>query len=207
MNKSHKMLLDITSRHLISSPLKDKENIIIEEIVNLNEELKKDAPVFKQTVNNAFFVNGTIGAAIYLTFKDRMETGAIDKVNDIFMEFFRKIVEESKITQSFYSIIHKIPFVGRIICCLMTRLKETEGWIAKRGEPGALISLDLTNCGIISYLEKLGIPELCQVYCNGDDINAGFMTGLEFRREETIAKGNDACKFRYYKRNMRPTTR
>ena len=194
------MLLEITSRHLESSALGDEREDVIERIMDLNEELKKDAPRLRQMVNKSLFANGTIGAAIYISIKERTETGALEMVNGIFSEFFRRTVEESITTRSFYSIIDKIPFIGNIMCFMMTRLNEDDGWIAERGGPGALISIDFKKCGIYSYLERIGIPELCQVYCNGDDINAGYMTGLKFVRDETLAKGDDSCRFRYYKR-------
>ncbi len=200
MNKSHKMLLEIVSGHL--DTLENKKEDKITSIIKRNNELKTDAPRFKQFVNKAFFEHATIGAAIYISIKERMETGSLDIVNTIFEEFFRRSVEKSRSTLFVFSILHRIPFIGKMICFLLTRPNEEDGWIAKKGIPGALISVDFTQCGINTYFKKLGIQELCTVFCHGDDINAEYMTGLEFKREETLANGNEACKFRYYQREI-----
>lgn len=202
MKNRNKILLKILSNHLDIHSLDKKNEDLIGSIIKLNNELITDAPRFKQIVNKTFFENATMGAAIYISIKEHIKEGSLEIVNSIFDEFFRKSVEKSKITLFVFSIMHKIPFIGEIITFLLTRPNENGGWIAKKGLPGALISVDITSCGLNNYYKKLGIDELCIVFCNGDHINAEYMTGLEFKREETIALGNESCKFRYYKKDI-----
>lgn len=198
MNKRHALLLEIVYEHL--DTLENSKEEIVSDIIKLNTELKSNAPQFRQAVNKLLFESATIGAAIYISIKERVETGSLVIVENIFKDFFRRCVEGSRITIFIFSIFHKIPFIGKVLCFLLTRANEENGWIAKKGPRGAFISVDITKCGIYTFFEKLGIQELCKVFCILDDINAEYMKGVEFKREGTIANGNESCKFRYYKR-------
>lgn len=55
--------------------------------------------------------------------------------------------------------------------------------------------VDYTECGIVKYLDREGVPELAPYLCWIDYRQFAAM-GLRLDRTETIAQGGDRCDFR-----------
>ncbi len=76
-------------------------------------------------------------------------------------------------------------------------------------DEGDLFTTTVTRCGNVEVFGALGCPELGKLGCDHD--LAGYPTiaerhNFEFRRPTTIAKGSDACRFRFYRKGTAPAT-
>ena len=76
-------------------------------------------------------------------------------------------------------------------------------------DEGDTFTTTVTRCGNVEVFSALGAPELGMLGCDHD--LAGYPTiadrhGFEFRRPTTIAKGGDACRFRFYRTGTAPKT-
>jgi hypothetical protein len=81
------------------------------------------------------------------------------------------------------------------------RADEPDGWRFAYVPPrGALYyGLDVTRCGIVTFLGRRGAAELAPLLCRGDFRIRRFLPpGVEFRRTRVIAEGAPVCDFRYY---------
>jgi hypothetical protein len=59
--------------------------------------------------------------------------------------------------------------------------------------------VNVTRCGMVKYLTRMGVPELAPMICRGDyHIGKYLPKGIEFRRTQVIAEGGTCCDFRYY---------
>ncbi len=78
-----------------------------------------------------------------------------------------------------------------------------------QSDEGDLFTTTVTKCGNVEVFNALGCPELGRLGCDHD--LAGYPAiadrhGFEFRRPTTIAKGGDACRFRFYRQGTEPAT-
>jgi hypothetical protein len=78
--------------------------------------------------------------------------------------------------------------------------EEEYGWAAEFPESEAYIAVDITRCGLVKWFTEQGAPEIAPIACEGDFVWAEFMTGLELRRTQTLASGDNICDFRYVKK-------
>jgi hypothetical protein len=81
------------------------------------------------------------------------------------------------------------------------RADEADGWRFTYVPPrGALYyGIDVTRCGIVTFLARQGAAELAPVLCRGDlRIRKHLPRGVEFRRTGVLAEGAPVCDFRYY---------
>jgi DHA1 family multidrug resistance protein-like MFS transporter len=59
--------------------------------------------------------------------------------------------------------------------------------------------VNVTRCGVVKFLARMGAPELTPFVCQGDShIQAYLPTGVTFKRTQVIAEGGALCDFRYY---------
>jgi len=68
--------------------------------------------------------------------------------------------------------------------------------------------VNLTYCAFCEIPKKLGIIEACQPSCYGDDVffpEYCEKLGMRFIRKGTLARGNDACDFRFERINKHGT--
>jgi hypothetical protein len=65
---------------------------------------------------------------------------------------------------------------------------------------GALFyGVNVTRCGMLKFLTRMGAPELAPFICRGDfHIYKYLPKGIEFKRTQVIAEGGERCDFRYY---------
>lgn len=76
-------------------------------------------------------------------------------------------------------------------------------------DDGDTFTTTVTECGNVTIFGALGCPELGMLGCDHD--LAGYPAiadrhDFEFRRPTTIAKGSDACRFRFYRKGTAPAT-
>lgn len=58
---------------------------------------------------------------------------------------------------------------------------------------------NITRCLWNDAFEQLGCPELCQLYCENDNINfVDTSKYMRFERTKTLANGNKCCDFRFH---------
>ena len=55
--------------------------------------------------------------------------------------------------------------------------------------------MDITECPYCRYFAELDAPELAQYSCDCDDIVYGKLSGIDFIRTQTLAKGGSKCDF------------
>jgi hypothetical protein len=59
--------------------------------------------------------------------------------------------------------------------------------------------VNVTRCGMLKFLTRMGAPELTPFICRGDfHIYKYLPNGIEFKRTQVIAEGGERCDFRYY---------
>ncbi len=76
-------------------------------------------------------------------------------------------------------------------------------------DEGDSFSTTVTRCGNVEVFTALGCPELGRLGCDHDLAGYPAITDrhdVVFRRPTTIAKGGDACRFRFYRRGTEPDT-
>jgi hypothetical protein len=74
-------------------------------------------------------------------------------------------------------------------------------------DEGDLFTSTVTRCSNVEVFTALGCPELGKLGCDHD--LAGYPSiadrhDFEFRRPTTIAKGDDVCRFRFYRKGTAP---
>jgi L-2-amino-thiazoline-4-carboxylic acid hydrolase len=59
--------------------------------------------------------------------------------------------------------------------------------------------VNVTRCGLMKFLTRMGEPELTRYICQGDfHIQKYLPKGIAFKRTQVIAEGGAFCDFRYY---------
>ncbi len=59
--------------------------------------------------------------------------------------------------------------------------------------------LNVTRCGMVKFLTRMGAPELTPFICRWDlHIQKYLPKGIVFQRTQVIAEGGSCCDFRYY---------
>ncbi len=80
-NKIISEFYEVVSGHL--DMLEDEKEAVITSIINLKSELMVNAPKFTQFFNKICFESAVIYAAIYISIKERIETGSLKIVNNV----------------------------------------------------------------------------------------------------------------------------
>lgn len=61
------------------------------------------------------------------------------------------------------------------------------------------VHFDMTSCIYVEMTKKYNCPELCPLFCANDDVTlAGYQPSIIFKRENTIARGQEKCDFHFY---------
>lgn len=61
------------------------------------------------------------------------------------------------------------------------------------------VHFDMTSCIYVEMTKKYHCSELCPLFCANDDVTlSGFQPSIIFKRENTIARGQDLCDFHFY---------
>lgn len=59
------------------------------------------------------------------------------------------------------------------------------------------IQMDMTACPYLKYANKFNVPELIPVFCESDFATYGNLSGIAFRRTETLGTGGNKCDFKF----------
>jgi hypothetical protein len=81
------------------------------------------------------------------------------------------------------------------------RADEPDGqWFEYIEPQGNLFyGVNVTRCGLVTYLSREGAPELARLICRGDDYIEKYLPpNVAFERTQVIAEGAPYCDFRYY---------
>jgi hypothetical protein len=85
-------------------------------------------------------------------------------------------------------------------------LDEPDGWRFRflPARSGLFYGVDVTRCGIVTYLTANGAADLAPMLCRGDHaITCYLPPGVRFERGQVIAEGAAICDFRYRERSSR----
>lgn len=57
----------------------------------------------------------------------------------------------------------------------------------------------MNSCIYVNITNKYNCSELCHLFCANDDVTlSGFQSSINFKRERTIASGQEKCDFHFY---------
>ena len=103
--------------------------------------------------------------------------------------------------------VTKIPFMRPLFLKVFHKLinvmfNEEAGFKTKELESdNKHYRVDVLQCPYMKYCELLGCKELTATFCLSDDRVYGNMSGITFKRQGTIGRGNDKCDFCFYTNN------
>lgn len=103
--------------------------------------------------------------------------------------------------------VTKIPFMRPLFLKVFHKLinvmfNEEAGFKTKELESdNKHYRVDVLQCTYMKYCELLGCKELTATFCLSDDRVYGNMSGITFKRQGTIGRGNDKCDFYFYTNN------
>jgi hypothetical protein len=185
-------------RHLSAIYPPDRLAAVMAAVAEDEAGLQREAPTFRNPVNQGFFANAVSGAALYRTLRNYGRDDALAAVEAVMAEMVRQDMEGSRLKKLAFANLHRFRPVATLLTALFCRLNEEKGWKARAVDSDAFLAVDFHQCGLLNYFTGLGIPELCCAYCKGDDIVATYLKGLNFQREQLLANGDPVCSFRYY---------
>ena len=101
--------------------------------------------------------------------------------------------------------VFKLPFVNKLIPRLANKVTKAQYPEGKGGfqmefleTSKRVFRFNIKQCTYFNYCKKHGVPELCTIFCDTDDLTAAAMKpNIVFQRENTIAKGGQVCDFCY----------
>lgn len=61
------------------------------------------------------------------------------------------------------------------------------------------VHFDMKSCIYVDMTKKYHCFELCPLFCANDDVTlSGYQPAIIFKREKTIARGQEKCDFHFY---------
>lgn len=61
------------------------------------------------------------------------------------------------------------------------------------------VHFDMKSCIYVEITNKYSCSELCHLFCANDDVTlSGYQPSIIFKREKTIARGQEKCDFHFY---------
>lgn len=165
--------------------------------------LEPGAPRFKNRINRLYFQHTLPGLAVYRALTDTLgqkREVALDLMHLMIEQVVHRQIESSRLLRFVLGHLGGSSLLAAMFARSMTSPKEARGWLCSRpARSEAYIAVDVHQCALMLYLSEQGAPELCTPFCDGDHISAQHMKGLRFQREQSIAKGDAICTFRYFK--------
>ncbi len=125
----------------------------------------------------------------------------IENLNDI--NNAQKILDEYIIYKSnqlsrFYHIAELLPFFFSIFRIVTVNTMKADSWNSTFDRnDSCVIQFTVTKCLWYDTCKDLGCPEICELFCNGDDTRFGSMKKITFKRSKTLGKGGDCCDFHF----------
>lgn len=59
------------------------------------------------------------------------------------------------------------------------------------------LEMDMTVCPYVKYANIFKVPELTPVFCESDSATYGNLSGISFKRTETLGTGGSKCDFKF----------
>lgn len=123
------------------------------------------------------------------------------------LELVRLFVDEWMKGQ-FERPIARLVFGNRFLHLLYRRLwiftanwhDEPDGWLYEfiPSDEELFYGMNATRCGLVTFLQKQGLPELAPIICQGDHQAQPYLPeGTTFERTQVLAEGAPYCDFRY----------
>jgi hypothetical protein len=95
-----------------------------------------------------------------------------------------------------YRLIERLPFSFAVIRMLATQEMKADNWeVTFDRNDEHMLQFTVTKCLWHDTCVELGCPEICETFCDGDDLTLGSMKTIAFRRSKTLGKGGDSCDF------------
>jgi hypothetical protein len=95
-----------------------------------------------------------------------------------------------------YRRMEGLPFSFSLFRMATARKLKSDSWTATfERNDRHMIKFTITKCLWYDTCGELRCPELCEKFCNGDDLTFGSMKTITFRRSKTLGKGGDSCDF------------
>ncbi len=137
--------------------------------------------------------------SIYLTMKEfNYTTENALKHTDEIMQITRLKMKKNN------QVIGKLPF-GYVLFKIFSRRVVSKqypnlGWKIKWVKCDTNeVHFDMMSCIYVETTNKYNCPELCPLFCANDDVTlSGFQPSIVFKREKTIASGQEKCDFHFY---------
>lgn len=102
-----------------------------------------------------------------------------------------------------YKKLGRLPFayqLFRLFCPAVLKKDYPEvgwktEWLLRSGKG---LAFNYHSCIYVQTTKALGCPEICELFCQNDDISFGALAPrIIFRRTKTLANGDDCCDFQF----------
>lgn len=140
--------------------------------------------------------------AMYLVLKeDDLKTEDALQYVDEMMHIYRLKMQKKN------RIVAKFPFAYGFFrfCCkrVVSKQYPAAGWNIEWITLDANeVHFNMKSCIYVDITSKYKCPELCSLFCANDDVVlAGYKPSIIFKREKTIARGQEKCDFHFYNRS------
>ncbi len=179
----------------------DKAEAILQEAARLYDELRPSIPSFKSAGNRLLFKMMVFVLPLY---RALVQETSKDEAFNITRECFFKSLDAGFQTSRVLRTVHRTPFLLRMFRRWFIRnintADEPDGWKYSKltfGK-GFLYGFSVERCGIHTFFNQQGAPELVQIMCEGDHyVMKYFPKGVCLTRKQTIAEGAESCDFHY----------
>jgi hypothetical protein len=86
-----------------------------------------------------------------------------------------------------YRRMERLPFSFSLFRMATARKMRSDSWTATfERNDRRMIEFTITGCLWYDTCEELGCPELCEKFCDGDDLTFGSMKTIRFKRSKTL---------------------
>ena len=65
------------------------------------------------------------------------------------------------------------------------------------GVQGNAAGMDVLSCPVVNALVEIGMPEVAPIMCAIDQVYSTGYRGIQFKRDKSVAEGDDCCDYRY----------
>lgn len=65
----------------------------------------------------------------------------------------------------------------------------------------SLLQMDMTMCPYVKYAKRFKVEELTTIFCESDFATYGNLSGIAFKRTQTLGTGGNKCDFKFIRIN------
>jgi hypothetical protein len=142
--------------------------------------------------------------SIYLMLKD------FDNITENALQYTDEIMQISRLKMKKKNqLLGKLPFAYRLFKIFSRRVVSKQypdkGWNIQWITIDANeVHFDMKSCIYVEITNKYNCSELCHLFCENDDVTlSGYQPSIVFKREKTIARGQEKCDFHFYNSKFR----